>query len=63
MDSKKLYARRWTDNDAQLFCEILADPDDGFLYTLEKLAQKTILEPSPITNTIGYPPLTLLCVF
>ena len=34
------YARRYTEGETQLFCKVLADPDDCFLSSLEKLALK-----------------------
>ena len=37
-DSK--LARRWTIKETELFAEILADPDDGFAQSLERLALK-----------------------
>ena len=33
-------ARRWTENKFELFAEVLADPENYFFITLEKLAPK-----------------------
>ena len=33
--------RRWTDNELELFAEVLADPKNNFAISLEKLAIKT----------------------
>ena len=32
--------RRWTDNELELFAEVLADPKNNFAISLEKLAIK-----------------------
>ena len=33
-------ARRWTENKSEFFAEVLADPENYFFITLEKLHQK-----------------------
>ena len=42
MSSKnvKKNPRRWTQEETELFAEILSDPDNGFAESLEKLALK-----------------------
>ena len=32
--------RRWTDNELELFAEVLADPKNNFAITLERVAPK-----------------------
>ena len=36
----KKNVRRWTDNELELFAEVLADPKNNFAISLEKLAIK-----------------------
>ena len=38
---KTEYSRRFSEEETKLFCSVLADPDDCFLSTLEKLALKS----------------------